>query len=734
MPIPLRCLRPSITPTLFITTCIKHQRALSWFSRSRQPSKLFKPEPIPYVLPIPNTTSHHGRQRIDDFQWLENLTDPVVLAFRDAENRYACQQLDKMKPSIGQLRMELQRYIPNKPPFVMPDVLDGWIYTTRWVGENAIYSRKPVGGGQEQILLDTRYVGDSATNVTKCLVSPDHAVVAYLNCLPHEEQGFLLFRTTGNESILCSERLGNVFNFQWANGHQFVYYTRLDASLRASQVFRHVVGQSQESDVLVYSAEDESEIFLDVGMTKDKKFLTISRSSSDSLSVLALPADAPADVQLFPVLPSSRNTEFHVDHHEDTFFILHNHNRETFTLSRLPSHLAASATWSDLKDVINTTAEDKLEEMDLFRNFALVYMERQAIPHLTSFDFRNGEFTPVPLREKIATVESGSNLSYDSPVAFFSTSSPLVIRRHYQFDADNRKVTLLASQEPSGFSSDQYTVERLMIPSGNVDVPITLIYKKGLKRDGTNPVQIQAYGAYGVSLKPHFRMELLPLLSRGFVIALAHVRGGSELGLQWYHAGRRDQKENTFADVVAVTEYLIDEGYGSPETMTGLGMSAGGLCLATVLNRRPELYRAMIFRAPFLAPLCAMLSPNEPLTASERGEWGDPITDSAAYNTIARYSPYDNIPNMDPAGRTPPSILITASQDDLRVGLWQLLKYATRMRERNPLIYGTKSGMSGAKLLLRIFEGQGHTIQSNDGILELGAIEAAFLCDVLKIK
>ncbi|TPX64525.1 hypothetical protein SpCBS45565_g05805 [Spizellomyces sp. 'palustris'] len=562
-------------------------------------------------------------------------------------------------------------------------------------------------------------------------------MLAYLISGPAEEQGTLYFRDlTRPPSLKNIAAVPKVFNFVWADGHRTVYYTRLDELLRANKVYRHRLYASETTDELVYH-EHKPTCFLDVSITKDKKYVTINSSSSSNSKVLVMTTEGSKPEQPRLVLPRVADTQYYVDHHEDAFYILHNHTSDNFGLSLLRDSVRGKVSWDKLQPVVTTSESEKLEELELFRNFALLYMKKGGLPALECHDFRTDERHTVPLDEPVASVYTGSNLKYDTSIVHFNTSSPLTMQSVYEYDMDKKILRKKGTRSPAGFDVRKYVVKRITVPSDTADIPVTLIHNKNLERNGQNPVNIRAYGAYGVPFEPCFRLEVLPLLRRGFIVALAHVRGGSDLGVRWYNEGRLLQKENSFKDLIAVADFMVREKYSHPNLLTGHGVSAGGLLMATAMNRRPDLFRAMVLRVPFLDPLSAMLDHTSPLTTVERGEWGDPLEDPVVYEYMAGYAPYDGIP-FAYSGSTDfkTSVLITASLQDQRVALWQPLKYVARMRARNSTVYGPAAGLPGKgmvtsaatpKLLLKIHNDRGHNASGDEANLEDGALECAFL-------
>ncbi|KAJ3043221.1 hypothetical protein HDV00_005541 [Rhizophlyctis rosea] len=423
--------------------------------------------------------------------------------------------------------------------------------------------------------------------------------------------------------------------------------------------------------------------------------------------------------------------EHFVDHHDTSFYILNNsHSPTSLRLSRLADTTPLPASWQDTQEYFRAADNEKIEEVELFRDYAAVFVKRSGLSQMDFFKFESGERMTVDTGEEIGTLTAGSNADFNSHVVRFNMSGPFTIDSHYEFDMQREVLLSKWERHPVGLPRHRFLTERKEVEGRNgTRIPVTLIRKKDVQLHGRNPVSLRAYGAYGLPIEPAFRLDILPLLQRGFVVALAHVRGGSELGRQWYDDGRLMRKENTFEDFIAVAEWLIGEGYSSDPLMSATGFSAGGLLLGTVLNRRPDLFRAMVLRAPFLDPLTTMLTPDSPLASVEREEWGDPMNDSAAYDYIAKYAPYDIIP-VD--GKFNTSVLVTISKEDQRVSPWQVLKWVARMRGRNLGVYGVGEGgglegLERRNLVLRMRSGHGHDVADQGVKMEDAAVECAFL-------
>ncbi|KAJ3185924.1 hypothetical protein HDU85_000836 [Gaertneriomyces sp. JEL0708] len=697
----------------------------SWFAAASRVTDV-----PPKARQIPEHSIYHGRSRIDEFKWIENLSNPEAIRYWQEEDRYATTQLHKHNNLERRLRKELRQRIPHTPPIALPDVIDDWMYFSRWASGHLQYVRRKLSNEVDEILLDARYLPQRNSVIIKCLVSSDHSRLAYLLCRPTEEQGTLYIRDLGGPSSKAPLSVSKVHNFVWAVDGATLYYTQLDEALRSSKVFRHTIGDQACTDELVYYEQDPA-YFVDVNTTKDKKYVLINCSKAKVSEVLLVDTSITAPLHAVPqvVILRTVGLEYYVDHHEDTFFILHSteSKNRTFSLSLLDKGKIGHAIIADLVPVIAAAPDEKIEEVELFKGFAALFMKKAGLPKIVCHDFRARIQHEVQLPEEICSVTPGTNVGYNTSVIRFQTSSPTNMQAVYEYDMAMRALRLCGERNASGLEKGKYVVERIAVPgAGGVDIPVTLIRSKALQLNGRNPVNIRAYGAYGVPLEPHFRLDLLPLLSRGFLIALAHVRGGSELGSSWYDEGRMLHKLNSVLDVEAVADHLIEKGYTQPSLITGHGISAGGLLMGAVINRRPSLFRAVVLRMPFLDPLSAMLDKNAALTSVEHDEWGDPIESASVYDYMSSYAPYDAIPiEADVGKKFSTSILITTALEDQRVEMWQALKYVARMRARNPSIFSGQ-GQSSARLLLKVLSERAHNAVTEAQKIQEASTECAF--------
>ncbi|KAG1383270.1 hypothetical protein G6F61_001522 [Rhizopus arrhizus] len=591
------------------------------------------------------------------------------------------------------------------PP--LKTVAKGYEYYSTASSYGMIYLRKKLGEGRdapEQVLLNAGFLRSLNMSIRKVLLSPDHTVFAYNTEREGMEYGELHFKDLEYREDWENEILENVFNFVWAN-NKTVYYTVPNSQLRPYRVYAHTIGTDQSEDVLVFEELDDT-VFVDITSTKDNKYVTINANSLSSSEVRVIDSEHDytngklPEIQL--IRPREIGLEYYVDHHNDRFYILTNaDNAKNFKLVEVLDRATDKTLWNNL---ITMKSTEKIEDVDLFQNHAVIYGRRDCLPVILCYDLRTKTIHEVDLPEKFCVIQPGTNLDFDTEQFRFSIVSPFTHEATYDYDMSSRKLTPIRTQTIQKFDRYKFTCTQLHAKSHDgKQIPVTLIHKKDLELSGKNPVLMRSYGAYGTSTDIEFRVEHFPLIERGWVIALAHVRGGSELGRDWYEDGKLDKKMNSFKDFISVAEHLIDIKLTAPDRLAAMGTSAGGLLVGGMLHMRPDLFKALVLRVPFVDPLSSMLNPDLPLTQIEYPEWGNPTKDPDAYKLIASYSPYENISGeLFKNNNVLPSLFVTGGMKDQRVTYWQPLKFVARMR------YFTPSAYANSVTLLKMDLDRGH--------------------------
>ena len=672
----------------------------------------------PMARTIARVSTVHGETRVDEYSWLRDREDPETLAYLQAENRYTQAVMRHTEELQEQLYQELRGRI-KETDLSVPEQVDDWLYYARTEagGQYPIYCRRRLATEwDESVLLDQNplAVGHSYFRLGAFEVSPDHRFLAYSidTCGSESYTLYLKDLCTGE---LLSETLTNTAPaVAWANDSQTLFYIVLDDARRPCRLYRHRLGSNPADDALVYHEADES-FFLDVGRTRSRQLIQLDINSHSTSEVRFVSADRPEDP--FRVLEARRpGVEYNVSHHGDRFFITTNDEAPNFRLVSAPVADPSRANWTT---ILPHRSAVKLDNTDAFRDHLVVYQRVGGLRQIRILDLNGEGDHLVPFPEPVYSAHPHDNLEFDTTVLRFSYTSLVTPSSVVDYDMASRTWTVRKQTEVlGGYDASCYRSERLFAeaPDGAM-VPVSLVYRLPLELDGSRPLLLNGYGAYGVTYEPGFSSHALSLLDRGFVVAIAHVRGGEEMGRAWYEGGKLLQKRNSFTDFIAAAEHLIAAGYTSPDGLVISGGSAGGLLMGAVTNLRPDLFRAVLAEVPFVDVVNTMLDASLPLTVIEYDEWGNPA-DPEFYHYMRSYSPYDNVEAKDY-----PNILITAGLNDPRVAYWEPAKWAARLRAR-------KTDQN--RLLLRTNMGAGHGGASGryDYLREV-AFKWAFVLDVM---
>jgi oligopeptidase B len=671
----------------------------------------------PIARVVPRVETIHEDLRVDDYFWLRDRSDPAVLAYLQAENHYTVSVMRHTEGLQQQLYHEMRARI-KETDLSVPEQLDGFLYYSRTEagGQYPILCRRLPHGEHEEVLLDQNPLANSYSyfRLGVSAVSPDHQLLAYAVDTSGAEE-FTLYVKDLCTGELYPESIPNTsHSVAWANDSRTLFYTVLDEAHRPCRLYRHLVGTNPSEDVLVYFEPDPS-FFLDISRTRSRAYLLLDISSHSTSEVRFVSADRPEDPFLV-VQPRAQGVEYTVSHHSDHFFITTNDAAPNFRLVRAPVASPGREQWSS---VLAHRPEVKLDATDAFRGHLVVYERASGLRQIRVLDLASGEEHLISFPEPVYTVRAHSNPEFDTTLLRFTYTSLVTPNSVVDYDLAHRTWTVRKQTEVlGGYDPSLYRSERLFAaaPDGT-PVPLSLVYRVPLQRDGQSPLLLNGYGAYGLSYDPMFSSNTLSLLDRGFVVAIAHVRGGEEMGRAWYDGGRLLNKRNSFTDFIAAAEYLIAGGYTSADRLVINGGSAGGLLMGAVTNLRPELFRAVLAEVPFVDVVNTMLDASLPLTIIEYDEWGNP-NDRTAYEYIRSYSPYDNV-----QAQTYPHMLITAGLNDPRVAYWEPAKWTAKLRAKKT---------DDNRLLLRTNMGAGHGGASGryDYLREV-AFKYAFVLDVL---
>ncbi|MBL8893913.1 MAG: S9 family peptidase [Rhizobiales bacterium] len=643
----------------------------------------------PRAAKKPRVETWHNRVKTDDYAWLradnwqEVMHDPSVLApeiraHLDAENAYLEAELADTKLLQEKLFAEMKGRIKEDDSSV-PAPEGAYAYYTSFVtgGQQPRLCRKPRDlQGPEQIMLDGNALsqGKAFFRFGDVSISPDQNLAAW----SFDDKGSEFYRLQIRELATGNDRAETVDNTtgdaSWAADGKSFFYTLQDDNHRPLKVFRHVLGTAQADDVLVYEEKDTG-FFTGVGKTQSERYIVIDTHDHETSEVYLIDATTPATA---PKLVAQRkpNVEYDVDHWEDRLIIRTNADgAEDYKIAWAPIADPAPENWSDL--VPHRPGTLILGVMAL-KNW-LVRLEREnGLPRIVIRNMTNGEEHAIAFDEEAYALGLGEMREYDTDTLRFSYSSMTTPAQVYDYDMRNRTRVLRKTQEvPSGHNPAEYVTKRIQAEAADGEtVPVTLLYRKDTKLDGSAPLWLYGYGSYGITIPAGFNTNILSLVDRGFIYAIAHIRGGKDKGYRWYKEGKREKKINTFTDFVAAAEALIKRGYTRQGNIVAQGGSAGGLLMGATINLAPHLFKGVVAEVPFVDVLTTMLDDTLPLTPPEWQEWGNPIANPEAYDVIAAYSPYDRI-----EAKAYPHIMAVGGLTDPRVTYWEPAKWVARLRE-----------------------------------------------------
>ena len=644
----------------------------------------------------PKVLEKHGDRRVDPYYWMREKGNPEVIAHLKAENAYT----DAVMAPTEALRERLYREIVGRvqeSDTSAPSFFRGYWNYTRTVEalDYEIYCRRAGSmDAPEQVLLDGNELarGHEYFDLGFVEASPDQNLLAYAADYSGAELFELRFRNLETASDLDDVLQDVYYGFAWASDNQTFFYIKADAAMRPFQVWRHRLATPPTQDVLVLH-EDDERFELSVEPTKSERYIIFSSTSQVTAECSFVDADAP-ETEPKMIEPRRQGIEYSVDHQEDRFLILTNDGARNFQLVAAPISNPGRESWVA---VVPERESVRINFIDVHKNHLVLGERSNGLQQLEVLDSATGQAHTVDQPDAAYTAFPGSNPVYDSDVMRFFYTSLTAPFSAVDYDMRTRVRTLVKEQPVrGGYDRNDYLTERLWAtaPDG-VRVPISLVRKRGVERTGANPALLYGYGAYEVSNDPMFDPVRLSLLERGFVYAIAHVRGGGEMGRSWYEDGKFLSKTNTFTDFIACATYLVDNGYTSPAKLAIRGRSAGGLLIGAVLNARPDLFACAVAQVPFVDVVTTMLDETVPLTVTEFEEWGNP-NDVEYYQYMKAYSPYDNVKKADY-----PAMLVTGGLNDPRVAYWEPAKWVAKLREtrrdHRPLLLQTEmsAGHSG---------------------------------------
>jgi len=643
----------------------------------------------PVAKKIAEEFTIHGDTRIDNYFWMR-LSDEQkeaetpdaqtkdVLDYLNAENDYSKGMMKHTEEFQDALFNEIKSRIKEDDQSV-PVSVNGYSYYNRYEvgGDYALYCRKKLDGdSEEEIILNGPEMaeGHSYFAIGDYTVSEDNKLLAYSTDYVSRREYTIRVKSLETGETLEDEIPGTDGGVTWANDNQTIFYTKQDpVTLRSNQIFKHKIGTPASEDVLVYEEKDDT-FGTFVYKSKSREYLIIGSYQTMSNEYQFLDANTP-DGEWTIIQPRERGLEYSVDHFGDDFYIVTNQDAKNFKLVKAPVSKPGKENWEDL---IAHRPDVLLEGLDIFKDFLVVTERDKGLRKLRIMPWNGSPEHYIEFNDPTYRVSTSSNPEFDTDVVRYNYMSMTTPNSTIDYNMRSKEKTVLKQQEVLGgkFSAENYQSERLMATARDgKQVPISIVYRKGFEKNGEAPLLLYSYGSYGSTLDPWFSSVRLSLLDRGFVFALAHIRGGQDLGREWYEDGKLLNKKNTFTDFVDCGQFLIDNKYTSSEHLYAQGGSAGGLLMGAVVNMAPDMWNGVIAQVPFVDVINTMLDESIPLTTGEFDEWGNP-KDSIYYEYMKSYSPYDNV-----EAKEYPNMLVTTGYWDSQVQYWEPAKWVAKLRE-----------------------------------------------------
>jgi oligopeptidase B len=635
----------------------------------------------------------------DDYGWLRERSNPRVREYLEAENTFAEQVTSGEKPFAEKLYNETLSHIKQTDTTVPYRKHGYWYYSRTEEGKQyrVLCRKKGTLTAPEEVMLDVNELaqGEKFMSLGTSQVSDDSNLLAYTT----DNVGFRQYKLhikdlrTGKLLPDTAERVDSV---AWAADNKTLFYSTEDAQTKRSDlVHRHMIGTDAAADPIVFNEKDER-YDISIGRTRDGKYLFVDFESHVTSEESFLAADTP-NGEWKLIEPRKEGIRYYADEANGVFYIRVNDTDPSYRLVTAPVTAPGKGHWTEL---IAARKEAPIDDVDAFKSFYVITERVKGLPVLRVVTMATKEAHTVEVPEPAYSLSAADNEEFDTDKYRYNYQSPITPSSTFDYDVKKQTSTLLKEQEvPGGYVKSRYAVERLFIPATDgVEIPITVVYRKDKFKRGENPLFVYGYGSYGIALSDSFSVSLLPLLDRGLVTTVAHIRGGGELGEAWHDAGKMMTKRNTFTDFIDATEGLLAKGYGKRGEVGIEGASAGGLLMGAVTNMRPDLFKVVLCEVPFVDVMNTMLDASLPLTVPEYEEWGNP-NQKAAFDYMLSYSPYDNV-----TAKAYPAILVQTSFDDSQVMYWEPSKYVAKLRAlktgQNPLVFfinmhGGHGGSSG---------------------------------------
>ena len=690
-------------PTGFLVMSTFIFLIFSCTEKEKQPTMSIEEKVLQLEAPIaekkPVEHVMHGDVRLDNYYWLNNRENQKVIDYLNAENDYLKQAMAHTKDLQDRLYEEIIGRIKQDDESV-PYFSNGYYYYTRYEAgkEHPIYCRKKGSmDADEEVILNVNELAEAYDyyNVTGLSVSPDNKLLAFGEDTLSRRIFTVRIKNLESGEIYPVQIPQTTGGSVWSADSRHLFYTLRDVeTLRSYKIARHELGSESADDQAVYEEVDDTFTAF-AYKTKSDKYIVIGSYSTMTQDYRLIPADDPlAEPKLFQARDRENNLEYSIAHIDDKFYIRTNLNAKNFKIMVTPEDQTGKENW---RDFIPHREDVLVENMELFSDYLVVQERIKGLTRMRVMEWE-GEEHYIEFDDEAYVVYPSVNKVFDTDLLRLGYSSLTTPNSTYDYNMETRELKLLKQQEVVGdFDPDNYVSKRKMVVvRDGVEVPVSMVHHKDTPLDGTSPLLLYAYGSYGYSMEPFFSSIRLSLLDRGFVYAIAHIRGGEEMGRQWYEDGKLLNKKNTFYDFIDVGQYLADNDYADPNRLYAQGGSAGGLLMGAVINLAPELFTGVLAQVPFVDVVTTMLDESIPLTTMEYDEWGNP-NDEEYYFYIKSYSPYDNVEAKDY-----PAMLVTTGLHDSQVQYWEPAKWVAKLRELktddNPLLLYTNmsTGHSGA--------------------------------------
>ncbi|PWK00883.1 oligopeptidase B [Flavobacterium araucananum] len=678
----------------------------------------------PQAKEISKSLKKHKEIRVDNYFWLNDRENPEVIEYLNKENSYYESMTSHTKGLQENLYEEMKARIKEDDSSV-PYFYNGYYYITRFeTGQDyPIFSRKKGSLlAEEEILFNCNELakGHAYFKLGGLSISPDNKFASFGVDIVGRRIYTIQVKNLETGEILSDKIENATGGSVWANDNFTIFYTKQDeVTLRADKVFRHKLNTDSNADVLVFNETDDT-FNVSISKEKSRKYIVIGSGSTLTTEYRILNSDEP-DGEFIVFQPRVRGLEYSISHFQDSFYILTNKDKATnFKLMKTPENKTGKKNWTDL---IPHREDVLLEDIEIFKNYLVVEERSNGLNHIRIMPWNGDADYYLPFGSETYNAYTTTNIDFDTDVLRYSYQSLATPSSVIDFNMKTKTKEILKEQQVLGgkFDKDNYIEERVWATARDgVKVPISMIYRKGLNKNGKNPLLLYAYGSYGITMDTYFSSTRLSLLDRGFVYAIAHIRGGEDLGRQWYEDGKLLKKKNTFTDFIDCSKFVINENYTSPEHLYAEGGSAGGLLMGVIVNEAPELYKGVIAQVPFVDVITTMLDDSIPLTTGEYDEWGNP-NNKKYYDYMLSYSPYDNV-----KAQNYPNMYVSTGLHDSQVQYWEPAKWVAKLRNlktNNNLLF----------LDTNMDAGHGGASGRFEALKDL-AKEFSFLLDLEKIK